>query len=52
MRVWAREGTLKDLVQKDKSITAKLKDKDINEIFDLGKYLKNVDYIFKRAGLE
>jgi adenylosuccinate lyase len=52
MRVWAREGTLKDLVQKDKSITAKLNDKDINEIFDLGKYLKNVDYIFKRAGLE
>jgi adenylosuccinate lyase len=51
MRVWAREGTLQDLVQKDKNITAKLNKKDINEIFDLNKYLKNVDYIFKRAGL-
>jgi adenylosuccinate lyase len=52
MRVWAREGTLKDLVQKDKNLTSKLNNKDIDEIFDLSKYLKNIDYIFKRAGLE
>ena len=52
MRVWAREGSLKELAQNDNTIKEKLADKDIEEIFNLEKYLKNIDYIFKKAGME
>ncbi len=52
MRVWDREGTLKELAKKESAIVKVLNNKDIDKIFNLEKYLKNIDYIFKRAGLE
>ena len=52
MRVWNEEGTLKELAVKNPRISGLLNNEEINLIFDLNKYLKNIDYIFKRAGLE
>jgi adenylosuccinate lyase len=52
MRVWAGEGTLLDLSLKDTIITKKLTDKELNEIFDLRFYLKNIDFMYKKIGLQ
>ena len=52
MRVWAGEGTLFDLSLKDRVITEKLTDKALKEIFDLRYYLKNIDYMYKKIGLQ
>ncbi|MFH0976704.1 MAG: adenylosuccinate lyase [Spirochaetota bacterium] len=52
MRVWKKEGSLKELILKDQNIIKYLNENNINEIFDITKYLKNIDFIFKRAGLE
>lgn len=52
MRVWKREGSLKDLTLKEKAITEKLTRSDIDVVFDMSTYMKNIDYIYKRAGLE
>jgi adenylosuccinate lyase len=51
MRVWNREGSLKELAMKDDSIKGKLSEGEIDIIFDMKGYLKNIDYIFKRVGL-
>jgi adenylosuccinate lyase len=51
MRVWAGEGTLLDLSLKDTIITKKLTDKELNEIFDLRFYLKNINFMYKKIGL-
>ena len=52
MRVWKEEGTLKELAEKNSKISKLLDKAELNRIFDLNKHLKNIDYIFKRAGLE
>ncbi len=51
MRVWGKEGTLKDLAGTNSLITKKLNEHEIDKIFDISRYLTNIDYIFKRAGL-
>jgi len=51
MRVWKKEGTLKELVKKDKQISDMLSDNDIEEIFNIKRYFENIDYIFKRLGI-
>jgi len=51
MRVWKKEGSLKELVTKEKAITQYLSKKEIEGIFNLNNFLRNIDYIFKRAGL-
>lgn len=51
MRVWKREGTLRELSLQDKIIAEKLSVDELEEIFNLNRYLNNVDYIFKKAGL-
>ncbi|MBN2040835.1 MAG: adenylosuccinate lyase [Spirochaetes bacterium] len=52
MRVWGEEGTLKELAEKNPKISGLLGKEEMERIFNLNKYLKNIDYIFKRAGLE
>jgi adenylosuccinate lyase len=52
MRVWAREGTLRELALADPLISKHLTAGEADEIFTLSKYLGNIGYIFKRAGLE
>ena len=52
MRVWAGEGTLLDLCGKDPVITGKLTQKVLKNIFDLRRYLKNIDFMYKKIGLQ
>lgn len=49
MMSWKEEIDFKKLLLKDKEVKKYLTAKEIEEIFDLGYYLKNVDYIFKRV---
>ncbi len=51
MRVWGKEGSLKELARKDPDISGRLTGEEIDEIFNLRGYLKNIDYLFRRAGL-
>ncbi|RPI96139.1 MAG: adenylosuccinate lyase [Spirochaetales bacterium] len=52
MRVWKKEGTLRELSGRDPKIGALLGERDLDAIFDMSGYLKNIDYVFKNAGLE
>jgi len=52
MRVWNAGGSLKELSLNDGRITAKLSHDEIEEIFKLENFLHNIDYVFKKAGLE
>ncbi|MBI4690561.1 MAG: adenylosuccinate lyase [Nitrospirae bacterium] len=49
MKSWKKGIEFKRLLLKDSEIKQYLKPKEIGKIFDLKYYLKNVDYIFKRA---
>ncbi len=52
MKVWNAGGSLKELSLNDSRITAKLSHDEIEEIFKLDNFLHNIDYVFKKAGLE
>jgi adenylosuccinate lyase len=52
MRVWAREGSLYDLCRKDPKVSKKITAEELKEIFNLQYYLKNIDYIYKKIGLQ
>jgi len=51
MRVWKKEGTLRDLAEADPVISEKITPAEFDVIFDLQRYLANIDYVFSRAGL-
>jgi adenylosuccinate lyase len=51
MRVWAREGTLQELAAKDSRVTDKISVDELDPIFNLNKYLSNIDFIYKKTGL-
>lgn len=52
MRVWGGEGSLKELALADPVIARYMTKAEAEEVFNLSKYLQNIDYIFTRAGLE
>lgn len=49
MKVWKEKKEFKDLLLRDKDITARLSKREIDSCFDLAHHLKNTDYIFKRV---
>jgi len=49
MKVWDEGGEYKDLVMQDADITAKLSNEEIERVFDLKHYLRNVDKVFARV---
>ncbi len=49
MPVWRGEGNFLDLLKADKDVSAKLSNKELEELFDLGYHTKHVDTIFKRV---
>lgn len=49
MESWRKGIEFKKLLLKDKQVKKYLSSKDIEKIFDLKYYLKNIDYIFKRT---
>lgn len=51
MRVWAREGTLKELALKSPQVMEKITEADIDSLFDINRYYKNIDAIYRKAGL-
>jgi adenylosuccinate lyase len=51
MDVWQSKKNFKEVLQSDSSVVSHLKNDDLEEIFDLERSLKHVDYIFKRVGL-
>ncbi len=51
MRVWAREGSLRELCSKDPVVSKTLHVEQLDKIFDLQRYLKNIDFIYKKIGL-
>ena len=54
MEVWPREAekkNFKEVLKSDSNIMKYLNEKELDELFDLKKSIRNVDYIFNRVGL-
>ncbi len=49
MLSWKKKRDFKSLLLKDKDVKRYLKTKDIDDIFDLKHYFRNIDYIFSRV---
>jgi adenylosuccinate lyase len=49
MMSWKTRKQFKTLLAKDKEVKKYLSAKELNEIFDLKNYFRNIDYIFKRV---
>jgi len=49
MKAWQEGGDFKEIVLKDPDINRHLTASQIEEVFELKRYLRNVDYIFKRV---
>jgi adenylosuccinate lyase len=52
MRVWDEDRDFQELVKTDADIKSQLSVAEIARIFSLDHYLRNVDTIFRRLGLE
>lgn len=51
MRAWDEQREFKSLILEDPEIMGCLQKEEVNQLFDYAYHLKNIDYIFKRAGL-
>lgn len=49
MQSWKEKTPFKDLLRQDRVITSYLSMKEIDKLFDMKFYMKNVDYIYKRV---
>ncbi len=49
MQVWDEGGEFKELILKDKDVCAKLSNEEIERVFDVKHYLRNVDKVFARV---
>ncbi len=49
MKSWKEKKAFKDLLKQDKDVMKHLSEKEIDSIFDMNEYIKNVDQIFKRV---
>ncbi len=49
MMSWMKKKDFKGLLLKDKAVRRYLKAKDIDDIFDLRHYFRNIGYIFSRV---
>lgn len=49
MPVWRGEGDFLSLLKADADVKKALTDAELEELFDLGYHLKNVDMIFNRV---
>jgi len=49
MRVWDEGASFRDLVMNDKQVTDVLSRKELDELFDVNRQLRNVDKIFRRV---
>jgi len=51
MRVWKREGNLKELTLKSPEVSGRVTGAEIEKLFDISRYYKNIDAIYKKAGI-
>ena len=51
MRVWNKEGSFKELALKSSDITAKINAEELNNLFNIDRYFKNIDTVYKKAGI-
>lgn len=49
MRVWAKEGTLRQLVEADEDVSGRLDAADLDAVFDLEAYVRHRDTVFERV---
>ena len=49
MKCWDEGGDFRELVSADKDVAAHLSEKQIDEVFSLDRYLRNVDQVFARV---
>ena len=49
MRSWNEHTDFKKLILEDKGVMSYLKKKDVDDVFRVENFLKNVDFIFKRV---
>jgi adenylosuccinate lyase len=52
MRVWDEDRDFRELVKADADIKAQLSGEEIDRVFSLEHYLRNVDAIYERVGIE
>jgi adenylosuccinate lyase len=52
MQSWSGKKDFKELLKNDKEVKKFLSGTEIEKLFDLSYYLRNVDYIFKRVFLK
>ncbi|NUN70217.1 MAG: hypothetical protein HUU02_10950 [Bacteroidetes bacterium] len=52
MDVWRSKKNFKEMLAADPDVAAVLTAADLDEAFDPAKSLQNVDYIFRRVGLD
>ena len=51
MDVWQSRKEFKQVLRENPSVTGALRNGELDELFDLSKSTKSVDYIFQRVGL-
>lgn len=51
MRVWKREGNLKELTSKSQEVGGRITADELDRLFDINRYYKNIDAIYKKAGI-
>ena len=49
MKVWAGEGTFKDLLEADSDVMRALNKEQLESLFDTGFYTEQIDFIFKKV---
>ena len=49
MKVWAGDGTFKDLLEADEEVMQTLSKEELGSLFDLSFYTKQIDFIFKKV---
>lgn len=52
MKCWKEKTSFLKLLTEDKNVKKYLSDKELRDIFDYGKSRKNIDFIFRRAGIK
>ncbi|MCL2026673.1 MAG: adenylosuccinate lyase [Leptospirales bacterium] len=51
MRVWNNEGSLRQLIEAGPEAAAKFSKDELDEIFNLGRYMENIDAVYRKAGI-
>lgn len=51
MKVWEGKGSLRELIEGIPDIREKVSSAELDRVFDLGRYMKNIGAVYKKAGL-